>query len=260
MRIALVLVLAACHPAPVAQPPAPPPAPTGCQTAAACNADADDALGKNDIPRALDSLNRACAFGDVHSCAREGVYLTTNPQQGDDRKRSIMLLQEACDGNDALGCEKLAATPDDAKAAQLYDKACGLGDSNACGALAPILQHGTGTAVDHARAVQLAQQACDAGAAIGCTASGESFAEGWNGVTNPAHATDLFTKSCAMNDGRGCADLANLTTDPTDAARLRAKACANGYQTRARRPSGAWPSASPRRASRPAARRRPRRP
>ena len=231
MRTALVLALAACHPAPAAQQPTPPPAPTGCPTAAACNADADDALGKNDIPRALDSLNRACAFGDVHSCAREGVYLTTNPQQGGDARRAIMLFQEACDGNDALGCEKLAATSDDAKAAQLLDKACGLGDSNACGALAPILQHGTGTAVDHARAVQLAQQACEAGAANGCTAWGESFAEGWNGVTDAARATDLLTKSCAMNDGRGCADLANLTTDPTDAARLRAKACANGYQS-----------------------------
>lgn len=229
MRAALLLLLAACpHTTPA--PATTPPAPQGCPNATACNADADDALGKNDIPRAIDSLNRACAFGDFHSCAREGVYLTTNPQKDGDAKRAIMLLQEACDGNDALGCEKLAASQGDQKAAQLYDKACGLGDNNACGLLAPMLQHGTGTAVDHARAVQLAQQSCDSGAAVGCTALGESFAEGWNGVTNQAQAIDLFTKSCAMNDGKGCADLANLTTDPSEAAKLRAKACANGYQ------------------------------
>ena len=231
MRLALLVLLAACHhDAPAAQPTPPAPVPQGCQTVPACTAEADDALSKNDSPHVLASLNNACALGDFHSCAREGVYLTTNPQKGGDAQRAIMLLQEACDGDDALGCEKLAASQGDQKAAQLYDKACKLGDNNACGLLAPMLQHGTGTAVDHARAVQLAQQACDAGAGLGCTALGESYAEGWNGVTNPAQATDLFTKSCAMSDGRGCADLANLTTDPSAAAKLRAKACANGYQ------------------------------
>jgi TPR repeat protein len=229
VRAALLVLFAACHhDAPPPAAPAP-PAQQGCPTVAACTAEADDALGKNDIPRALNALNRACVFGDAHSCAREGVYLTTNPQQDGDAQRAQVLFSQACDNNDGLGCEQLAMKADDAKAAQLYDKSCSLGDQNSCGKLAFRLHAGKGTSVDNARAVQLAQQSCQAGAGIGCAALGRAFAEGWNGTVDKDQAKTLFTKSCDLNDGHGCADLADVTTNPTEAARLRAKACAQGY-------------------------------
>ena len=229
MRAAFLVALAACHPAPAAQTPAPSPASQGCPTVQACTAEADDALGVNDIPKALNALNRACVFGDAHSCAREGVYLTTNPQHDGDVQRARVLFAQACDNNDGLGCEQLAMTADDAKAAQLYDKSCSLGDNNACGKLAFRLHAGKGTSVDNARAFQLAQQSCQAGAGIGCAALGRAYAEGWNGTVDKDQAKTLFTKSCDLNDGHGCADLADVTTDPNEAARLRAKACAQGY-------------------------------
>lgn len=229
MRAALLVLLVACHPAPAAQQPAPVPS-QGCASAPACAAEADDALGTNDIPRALNALNRACVFGDAHSCARQGVYLATNPQQTGDVQRANVLFAQACDNNDALGCERLAmGSADDAKAAQLYDKSCSLGDNDACGKLAFRLHAGRGTSVDNPRAVQLAQQSCQAGAGIGCAALGRAFAEGWNGTVDKDQAKSLFTKSCNLNDGHGCADLADVTTDPTEASRLRAKACAQGY-------------------------------
>lgn len=229
MRAALLVLLVACHPAPAAQQPAPVPS-QGCASAPACAAEADDALGTNDIPRALNALNRACVFGDAHSCARQGVYLATNPQQTGDVQRANVLFAQACDNNDALGCERLATgSADDAKAAQLYDKSCSLGDNDACGKLAFRLHAGRGTSVDNPRAVQLAQQSCQAGAGIGCAALGRAFAEGWNGTVDKDQAKSLFTKSCNLNDGHGCADLADVTTDPTEASRLRAKACAQGY-------------------------------
>jgi hypothetical protein len=229
VRIALLVALAACHPQPAtpAQQPAP-PASQGCANVQACTAEADEALNVNDIPKALNALNRACVFGDAHSCARQGVYLATNPQQTGDVQRANVLFSQACDNNDALGCEQLAATADDAKAAQLLDKACTLGSQNACGRLAFRLHNGKGTSVD-ARAVQLAQASCNAGAGVGCAAWGRSLADGWNGTVDQQQAKELFTKACDMNDGRGCASLADLTTDPTEASRLRAKACAQGY-------------------------------
>ena len=230
MRIALLLALAACHPVPAAQQPAPAPPPSqGCASIQACTAEADQALDANDIPRALNALNRACVFGDAHSCARQGVYLATNPQRTGDVQRANVLFAQACDNNDALGCERLAMASDDAKAAQLFDKSCTLGNQNACGKLAFRMHSGKGTSVDNARAVQLAQKACDAGAGIGCAALGRAFAEGWNGTVDKAQAKTLFEKSCNLNDGHGCADLADVTTNPTEASRLRAKACAQGY-------------------------------
>jgi hypothetical protein len=231
LQLALVtLTLAGCpHAAAPAQTTTPPPGPTGCATVQACVAQADDALHVNDIPRALDGLGRACAFHDPHSCAREGVYLATNPQKDGDAERAPTLFQEACDGNDALGCDKLAATKPDQVATQLYDKACGLGSASACGSFALALAHGTGTTADKPRAAQLAQKGCQDGAASACTVWGESYAEGWLGTPDTAHAQDLFSKSCEQSDGRGCFDLANITTDPQDAQRLREKACANGY-------------------------------
>jgi len=225
----LIVALIACHPTPAPQQPAQTGSgTTGCENVAACVAQADDALHVNDIPRALDGLARACAFGDAHSCAREGVYLVTNPQKDGDRERAVTLLQKACDDNDALGCEKLAPTQTDQIAAQLYDKACGLGDSSACGSFAIVLAHGTGTTADKPRAAQLAQKGCQDGAANACTAWGESYSEGWIGAPDPARASELFTKACEQGDGRGCMDLANVTTDPNEARRLREKACANG--------------------------------
>ena len=229
MRAALLVLLAACpHATPEPKPAAPMP-PQGCPNAQACAAEADDALNVNDIPKALNALNRACVFGDAHSCAREGVYLATNPQQTGDVQRANVLLSQACDNNDGLGCEQLAMSADDAKAAQLYDKACSLGDNNACGKLAFRLHSGRGTSVDNARAFQLAQQSCQAGAGIGCAALGRAYLDGWNGTVDKDQAKTLFTRSCDLNDGHGCADLAEVTTDPTEAARLRAKACAQGY-------------------------------
>jgi uncharacterized protein len=229
VRLALLVLIAACQPSPAPQAPSPPLQTQGCPSVAACTGEADDALSKNDIPRALNALNRACVFGDAHSCAREGVYLTTNPQQDGDAQRAGILFSQACDNNDALGCENLANAADDAKAAQLFDKSCSLGDSNACGKLAFRLHSGRGTSVDNARAVQIAQQSCQAGAGIGCAALGRAFADGWNGPVDKDQARTLFTKSCELNDGHGCADLADVTTDPTEAARLRAKACSEGY-------------------------------
>ena len=228
MRAALLLALIACHPAPAPQEPAPPPGPQGCANVAACNAQADDALHVNDVPRALDGLARACAFGDAHSCAREGVYLTTNPQKEGDTERAVTLLQKACDNNDPLGCEKLAPSQNDQMAAQLYDRACSLGSSSACGSFAIVLAHGTGTTADKPRAAQLAQKGCQDGAASACDAWGESYAEGWLGAADPARASELFTKACEQGDGRGCLDLAKVTTDPEQARHLREKACASG--------------------------------
>jgi uncharacterized protein len=227
----IALLLAGCpHAAAPAQTTTTPAGPSGCATVQACVAQADDALHINDIPRALDGLGRACALHDAHSCAREGVYLATNPQKDGDTERAPTLFQEACDGNDALGCEKLAPTKPDPIAAQLYDKACGLGSASACGAFAVMLAHGTGTTADKPRAAQLAQKGCQDGAATACTAWGESYAEGWLGTPDAPRAQELFAKSCELNDGRGCFDLANLTTDPQVARQLRQKACANGYQ------------------------------
>ncbi len=231
MRRALLLIaLAACkHPAPAEPQPAPQGSASGCATVPACTAQADDALKINDMPKALDGLARACAFGDAHSCAREGVYLGTNPQEEGDRDRAATLLEKACNDNDALGCESLAPMKSEPIAAQLYEKACSLNSPSACASFARVLAHGTGTTADKPRAAQLAQKGCQDGAASACAAWGESYAEGWVGAPDPAQAQQLVSKACEQGDGRGCFDLANVTTDPQEAQRLRQKACANGY-------------------------------
>ena len=228
MRAALLLALIACHPAPAPQQPAPPPGPQGCANVAACNAQADDALHVNDVPRALDGLARACAFGDAHSCAREGVYLTTNPQKEGDTDRAVTLLQKACDDNDPLGCEMLAPSQNDQKAAQLYEKPARsaarrhAARSRSCSRTAPVPPP-TSPAPRSSR-----RRAARTAPRARATAWGESYAEGWLGAPDPARASELFTKACEQGDGRGCLDLAKVTTDPEQARHLREKACASG--------------------------------
>jgi hypothetical protein len=109
-------------------------------------------------------FERACVRSDPHSCARFAMLLGDGSAGRDDPARATALgvwscergeaigcrvaglgaadpieadrrLQQACDQKDAPACHALAARledPDEARSRALYDRACALGDADAC--------------------------------------------------------------------------------------------------------------------------------
>ncbi len=149
----------------------------------------------------------------------------------------------SCDAGDLQSCELLAAAilrgrlgaADDARAANLDQRACEGGRPSACVSLGFMYFEGKGRPQDEARAWDLMSAACprDPG---GCGEFGNLYAFGVGVQKNAARGARLLTLACDLDDGALCEDLAILVAHgdgvPEDLARaasLRQKACALGH-------------------------------
>ena len=238
---ACVFVLASCNdasPRPAASPALRGSGSGPCTSVEMCSLDADDALRRSDMKRALALRAHGCALGDQHSCARQGFYLHQSSRDRHAVAAAIRLWRTACRADVALACSNLATfyidgegvLKDDARSNQLYEKACRLADGFSCGMLAISYHRGRAVARNPGRAVTLADKGCSLGSASACTVLGLSFLEGWEGARDPARATELFRRACEMNDGAGCLQLSHLAADSAETDRLRAKACDRGIE------------------------------
>jgi TPR repeat protein len=68
-----------------------------------------------------------------------------------------------------------------------------------------MLLGGRGMPKDEARAVQLFERACDGGSVMGCRALGLLYTDGSGGLTaDAARARQLFERGCALGDQLSC--------------------------------------------------------
>jgi hypothetical protein len=72
---------------------------------------------------------------------------------------------------------------------------------------------GTGVAKDEARAVELFKKACDAGHAGGCSSLGVMYDEGRGVAKDEAGAVELYWKACDGGDAQGCFMLGTVYID-----------------------------------------------
>src|SRR6185436_8391727 len=100
--------------------------------------------------------------------------------------------EESCAADDLPSCTKLAGrlkegrgiTKNEAKAAELYKKACDGGEQRACAELGAFSRRGQGgLPKDPLKAANLFKQACDGGSAHGCGLLGELVEKGEGGMT-----------------------------------------------------------------------------
>jgi TPR repeat protein len=131
--------------------------------------------------------------------------------------QSIAEIEKTCEKGYLRSCVKagyyhanLAQNKDYKKARSLYEKACNLGDADACTNLAFMYKNGQGVAKDDAKATLWFEQACKSFGGEGCYNTALSCENGQGTVKNEAKAKELFEKSCILEYQLGCENYARL--------------------------------------------------
>ena len=122
-------------------------------------------------------------------------------------KREVLvhqLFERACELNDASGCHWLSLAvhhgheglyeANEARSAHLMEKACNLGDQEACWILGNFYLWGTRRGVirpDPRRAASIYEKACAAGEAASCDILGQCYEQGMGVPKNPAQGRKL---------------------------------------------------------------------
>jgi TPR repeat protein len=124
-------------------------------------------------------VERACeGTSDVHACAVLGTMYASGSGVARDEAKAAELYERACKAGVASACVKLGHAflvgegvhPDDVRALEMFRKGCDRARSDSCTELAVMYCIGRGVPRDAARSSALFQQACDAGDPVACRA------------------------------------------------------------------------------------------
>lgn len=148
-------------------------------------------------------------------------------------------LSSRCSKGDWTSCVAFAESleeSDPAAAVKAFRRACDRGHAPACDGLGRLVASGNGIDPDDARAVKLFRKACEGKFAGGCLHLGEMYFDGFGVDQNPKAMVAAYEKACDLGAAEGCTRAAaifsggglGLGRDPVKAAKLAAKACANG--------------------------------
>lgn len=186
--------------------------------------------------------------------ATEEVGASPRDELPPDAAPGVRAARDACARGRGDDCVALGVSPhsglgglkaDDARAADLYQRACDLGSVKGCNNLAVMFEKGEGRPVDRRRAFQLYEQTCRAEHALGCRNLGRSYRDGLGVARNAAKARaafatalELSTSACKAGVAEGCSNLGFIYRSgqegvPKDEARARTyleRACEMGYK------------------------------
>jgi len=177
-----------------------------------------------------------CGAKDAASCVRLGDLLFETPEGVDHPTEGIAAYTSACGLDLPRGCAKLGLKlytyhPQDAavvaRTADLWTRACGRGEVNACGNLAVFYRDGIGVQRDAKRADALFDAACTGGSALACV---QGSAQGATGEVQ-AGLMIADAQRCETGSGDACARLAaeyGAAQDTRRATALRHMACLAG--------------------------------
>lgn len=140
--------------------------------------------------------NEIGACADVEACVRE------------------------CEGGSADRCRRLAASygfgkgvpRDEAKATELYEKACGMGDGAACTSAGQMYEYHHGVAKDDTKAAMFYGQGCAKGWAAGCYNEGIMFENGRGVPKDTTRALQDYDKACGAGSRIACDAARTLRT------------------------------------------------
>ncbi|MEZ4320135.1 MAG: tetratricopeptide repeat protein [Myxococcota bacterium] len=152
---------------------------------------------------------------DPDACFSEAQRLLT-ATPGDPAARAP--LDCACDGGRPIACTTLAAwardgtnqDPNLLQAAELFERACDLGDGWGCASLGLAYLEGRGVTVDTDRGLALQIQGCEVpkmASAKGCSNAGKNLLTGRWGTQDPLRAVALLERGCKLQDETSCMQL-----------------------------------------------------
>jgi TPR repeat protein len=198
-----------------------------------------------DDDRAAALYDEACTRAAGIGCFNLALMIQQGPlpydkaRVGELARASEDLYKKACDAGDLAWCLNLGVIyegalghPDQAKAAEIYRKACWDGHADACVnfALGVVAQPGAGP-----YATRLLQHACDDGSSLGCGVLGQVLYAGRGVPADPPRAVALLRKGCDGGDGNACGVLGaalglgdKVPRDEQGADAAEERACALG--------------------------------
>jgi TPR repeat protein len=187
--------------------------------------------------RALMLIAQACAHSRARTCSASRSYGTPQLELGCKAGASNACRRRAFAG---IGLAEMVDPVTAVDAKQLGDfvtygtRACELGDTVACGALAAGYEAGDhGLEIDHAKALAFETKQCDAHDGSACAGLGKRSDDGRDMAKDPAKALVLYLRACDEGNLHGCAQAGDslvagtrgATKDAKKAIELYTRAC-----------------------------------
>ena len=169
----------------------------------------EDATTHQCEPSAADDCKAQCDKGHAGSCVTLGKLHLRGAGVDKDDAKAAEVFQKACDGSDSEGCAALAALvarTDAAKAAGLWTKACDGGVAAACTGLGKATLEGAGTDKNPERALALLLRGCDGGDPEGCSVAADRVRMGTS-TEDQQRAIQLDNRACQGGVTRACVNV-----------------------------------------------------
>ncbi len=208
---------------------------------------ASPAAASDDALKIVTLRTRTCDAGDARDCEKLGQDLLDRRGLHSPRGAAAA-LQRACEAKRASACLRLAAllesgdagASDAGAGVKLREKACDLGDAEACAAAADALGRGL-TSKDQQRVAALDEKSCTLGRGATCWSLSRAALQAGPDAkkdkkVDPELPLSYLRKGCDGGDGNSCWELSRLTSagqaggprDDDKALDLMLLACAQG--------------------------------
>ncbi|MCP4808813.1 MAG: sel1 repeat family protein [Proteobacteria bacterium] len=197
--------------------------------ARACSWHADWLMDGEEYELGRARYESACDSGIGAACDDLAGYLLNGVGMDEDRERAFELNVEACRLGDAAGCAHAAYRRMDAEdedGTLLYlQKACTGLHAEACTDLGDVLVETEAGG----RALRAFERACDLGDGEACNRYGVVIVDGLGGVEQDWWQGEAwFRRSCDLEWGWGCKNVADRLEESAEKARMLSKACQLG--------------------------------
>ena len=179
----------------------------------ACGRLGELALASHDEAKGLPLLTQACFAGWTEGCLLSGRYAVKHPSVK--VVDEVTSLRRSCLGGLGEGCWSLGRLyldgpnglpKSDVEAARWLRFACEADANEGCSDYAMLLDDGRGVARDPAGAVSLLTSACDAGHASACDALANDYFLAHSVPQDPTKGMALLERACSYGDSKTCFD------------------------------------------------------
>jgi TPR repeat protein len=162
--------------------------------------------------RALVWVFVACGRGGPSSQGQPGPSSSVTIGLAIGTCEDIATCQRECDGGSADRCRRLGATyalgrgtdRDEARATELYERACAMNDPSACVFAGQMYEYAHGVPKDDVKAAGLYRRACDLHWAAGCYNLAIMYETGRGVAQDRARADDLYWVACSAGAQLAC--------------------------------------------------------
>jgi len=173
------------------------------------------------------SMDRSCTQGHAPACGLAGQIYEAGKLTHQDLPKAIQLLQKGCKGHDGNSCLRLGSlyqqgkglAKDPQRALSLFIASCSHDDATGCALAGQIYLAGDGVARAAGVAAPLLKKACDGAQADSCHKLAGLYLRGDGIPQDAAQAASLLQRACDEQDARACLDLSNLYQNGTGVGR-----------------------------------------